>query len=895
MRRLFDRVVLRVRSLVDGDRADAALDREIQQHIDELTDENIAAGMSRAEARAAARRAFGPTTRVVENCRDTRRVSFVQNVIRDLRYTWRSLFQQPLLVFAASLSIAAAIAANAVIYSLANELLLSPPTARYADRLAYIRTASSSHVSYPQWRDLHESGALDGVAGYQVEIEVNWRGPGRAVSMMPLVVTPNFFDVTGVPVAMGRGFNAAEAQPGQPDVAVISHAFWRRQMGSDPAAVGRTLVFNGRPHTVVGVLPARLRAVPGLGLAPEVYLPLSRHVLPQLDSRNASAVMLIGRLKEDQSLEQGRAALAAAAERIERANGGKEFGGIQQFAAAGGLRRIGAFDELAIFFAVLGAAVGVILAIACANVAGLLLSRGTVRRREVALRAALGASRARLVQQFLAEAAWLALFGTALGLLLAQAVSLVLSRVRLPVPLPIELHASIDLRLMLAALCLMVITTFLCGLLPALQVTRPAFASGLRRGERAMLPALKLDEPRYGRRRWTLRTLLLIGQMAVTLVLLLTALLFLRNLGRARELNPGFDTARTLVAQVSFVEGRLTAAGRAAFLDDATGRLAVRPGIRGAAYAHGVPLTLRSGMSTGTDLRWLDGGEHFRARYEANFVGPGYFSTLGIGLIRGREFLPHDRPGHPAVAIVNEEFVRRHLGDRDPIGRHLVLPGPTEAGYPVEIVGVVANSKHRTIGEEQQAAIYESFLQRSNRGRFVHLLIATSGAAEPAARDVEHLLSSMDPTAAVEVVPMKSALAFAFLPSQLGAAILGALGFLGLGLAMVGLYATVAFSVGRRTAEIGVRIALGATRRGVLRLILGDAAWLAGIGIVIGLGISALVTRPLSMFLVAGLSPGDPATFIATALLLLAVSLAAAASPARRAMRIDPVTALRRE
>jgi hypothetical protein len=173
MRRLFDRVVLRVRSLVDGDRADAALDREIQQHIDELTDENIAAGMSRAEARAAARRAFGPTTRVVENCRDTRRVSFVQNVIRDLRYTWRSLFQQPLLVFAASLSIAAAIAANAVIYSLANELLLSPPTARYADRLAYIRTASSSHVSYPQWRDLHESGALDGVAGYQVEIEVN--------------------------------------------------------------------------------------------------------------------------------------------------------------------------------------------------------------------------------------------------------------------------------------------------------------------------------------------------------------------------------------------------------------------------------------------------------------------------------------------------------------------------------------------------------------------------------------------------------------------------------------------------------------------------------------------------------------------------------------------------
>jgi putative ABC transport system permease protein len=895
MRRFFDRVVLRVRSLVDGDRADAALAREIQQHIDELTSENVAAGMNRAEARAAALRAFGPSTRVVEECRDTRRVSYVQNLIRDLRYTRRSLFEQPLLVFAASLSIAAAIAANAVIYSLANELLLSPPSARQANRLAYIRTASSSHVSYPQWRDLHESGALAGLAGYQIEIEVNWTGPERAVSLMPLVVTPNFFDVIGVPIARGRGFTAAEAQPGQPDVAVISDTFWRSRLGSDPHAVGRTLIVNGRPHTVVGVLPPRLRAVPGLGLAPEVYLPLSRHVLPQLESRNASAVMLIGRLRDDQSLEQGRAALAAAAERIERANGGKEFGGIKQFAAAGGLRRIGAFDELAMFFAVLAVAVGVVLAIACANVAGLLLSRGTVRRREVALRAALGASRARLIQQFLAEAAWLALFGTALGLVLAQAVSFTLSRVQLPVPLPIDLQATIDLRLMLAALALMAGTTFLCGLVPALQVTRPAFGHGRRRGEASLLPALKLDEPRYGRRRWTLRTLLVIGQMAVTLVLLLTAFLFLRNLGRARDMDPGFDTARTLVAQISFVEGRLTAAGRAAFLDDATVRLTSRPGIRSAAYAHGIPLTLRSGMSTGTDLRWLDGGEWFHARYEANFVGHGYFSTLGIRLVKGREFVSGDKPGNPAVAIVNEEFVRRHLRDRDPIGRRLVLPGPTRDGYPVEIVGVVANSKHRTIGEEQHAAIYESFLQRSNRGRFVHLVISTAGAAEPAARDVEQLLSSMDTTAAVEVVPMRSALAFAFLPSQLGAAILGALGILGLGLAMVGLYATIAFSVSRRTAEIGVRVALGATRRGVLRLVLGDAAWLAGIGIAIGLALSALATRPLSMFLVTGLSPGDPTTFIATAVLLLAVSLAAAAGPARRAMRIDPVTALRRE
>lgn len=895
MRRLFDRVVLRMRSLFRGARAEASLQRELQHHIDELTAENVAGGMSPAEARAAALRAFGPATRVAEECRDTRRVSLIQNLLRDLRYTRRSLSQQPLLVCAASLSIAVAIAANAVIYSLAGELLLSPPTARHADRLAYIRTADASHVSYPQWRDLNDSDALAGLAGYQIEIEVNWTGPERALSLIPLVVTPNFFDVVGVPVAIGRGFTTDEALPGRPDVAVISHAFWRNRLGSDPAAVGKHLVFNGRPHTVVGILPARLRAVPGLGIAPDVYLPLSRHVLPQLESRNASAVMLIGRLRDDQSFEQGRAALDAAARRISDAHGGKEFGGIRQFAPAGGFRRIGAFDELGVFFVVLGIAVGLVLAIACANVAGLLLSRGAARRREVALRAALGASRARLVQQFLAEAAWLALLGTVLGLALAQAISQILSRVRLPLPIPIDLHAAVDVRLMFVALCLMAVTTFLCGLVPALQVTRPAFARGRRRGEPSLLPALKLDEPRYGRRRWTLRAFLVTGQVTVSLVLLLTASLFLRNLGRARELDPGFDTARTLVAEISFIEGRYTAASRAAFLEEATRRLAMTPGLRAAAYAHGVPLTIRSGMTTGTDLHWVEGGERFRAHYQANFVGPDYFSTMGIRVIRGREFLPTDKPGSPAVAVVNEEFVRRHLGNREPIGRHLLLPGPREQGYPVEIVGIVGNSKHRTIGEEQQAAIYESFLQRSNRARFVHILVGTAAAAEPLARDVERLLSSMDPTAAVAVTPMRSALAFAFLPSQLGAAILGALGVLGLGLAMVGLYATIAFSVSRRTAEIGVRVALGASRRAVLRLVLRDAAWLAGIGIALGLALSALVTRPLSMFLVSGLSPSDPVTFVTTAILLLVVSLAAAASPARSAMRIDAVTALRRE
>jgi putative ABC transport system permease protein len=885
MRRWLDRVILRLRSLFRTADTELALRREIQGHLDEQIAENIAAGMSQADARLAAVQAFGPVARIEEDCRETRRVSVVQNLVRDLRYTLRSLTQQPLLVIAATLSIGVATAANAVVLTLAGELLLSAPTAHRPDRLAYIRTANGSHVSYPQWRELDQSGALRGVAGYQFEIEVNWTGPDRSISLMPLVVTANFFDLLGVPVATGRGFSTAEAQAErQPDIAVLSHAFWQNRLGSDPRALGRVLTFNGRPHTVIGILPSGLRSVPGLGIAPEVYLPLSRHLVPALEDRRSAAVMLIGRLHEGQTLEQGRAALQAAVERLDHTNGSAKLGGVRQFAAAGGLGQLAgfAFREVALFFGLLAVAAWLVLAIACANVAGLLLSRGSARRREVAVRSALGASRSRLVQQFLVEAFWLALGGTSLGLLLSFLLTRALSHVSLPLPIPFEFHATVNVRLLLVFIALLVSTTALCGLMPALQVTRPSLIS-----------ALKKDEPRFGRRRWTLRTLLVIGQVAVALVLLLTGVLFLRNLGRAHSLDPGFDTAHTLIAQVSFVEGRYTPESRAAFLRHATEVLATIPDVQRATYAHGVPLTMRSGMTVPTDLQRGD-GVRFRAFYQANFVGPDYFATMGIPVMSGREFLMTDRPGAPQVAMINEEFARRHFPDRDPIGQQLLLPG-AGAPYPVEIVGVVGNSKHRTIGESQQAAVYEAFVQRANRGRFVHILARTGGRAEDVAKDVQGVLSAMDRSAAIDVTPMRSALAFAFLPSQIGAALLGTLGALGLGLAMVGLYATIAYSVSRRTAEIGIRMALGASRRAVRRLVLRDAALLAAIGIFIGVGFASLITQPLATFLVAGLSPRDPALFAGTALLLFLVSLAAASSPARRATRIDPVAALRWE
>jgi predicted permease len=365
-------------------------------------------------------------------------------------------------------------------------------------------------------------------------------------------------------------------------------------------------------------------------------------------------------------------------------------------------------------------------------------------------------------------------------------------------------------------------------------------------------------------------------------------------------MDPGFDMSRSMVARVSLVEHRYTPDTRLALLRSAVERIEALPGIERATFALGMPLTIFHGRTSGSPI-WVESdGEKkaFQGYWAENMIGPGYFETLGIPLRQGRDFTKNDDASAPGVVILNEAFVQRYFGKRSPIGLRLMLPGP-KVNLPYEVVGIAANSKHRTLGEDQFAAIYFPYPQRPTGGRVAHVMARSHAVLESSrstlAGPIAKAIGDLDPGAGVEVQTVRETLAFAFLPSQVGAALLGSLGLIAVTLATAGLFAMLSYTVTRRTREIGIRMALGATSQSVASLVARDAAILVAVGVVAGLGIAALITQPLSMFLVAGLSASDPLSFAGTALLFAAVSAAATWIPVRRAMRVQPVVALRDE
>jgi putative ABC transport system permease protein len=879
--RWMDVARLRLRSVFGRERADRELDRELRSHLEAQTDELVARGMSPDEARRFAISTFGGVERIREETRDARGVSMFENIGRDLRYTLRGLRREPMLLIAATISIAVGAGGNLAVFSLAREFMFATPDVRRPEEVVQFQVSHGSHASYQRWEELNQSGALDAIAGFSVEKEINWRNGDVTSSLVPMLVTENFFEVTGVPLVMGRGFSSAESRVAlDPRLAVVSHPFWRTRLGGDSSVIGRQLMLNGDMYTIIGVLAPGLRSVVGYSISPGVYLTLNRAIVPELDAPGG-IVRLIGRLKPGQTMEQGRVAVDAADRRLGRLAGDTVYAGVQQFAAAGNLAGTNgpkAARMMGGFFTLLGLVSVMVLLIACANVAGLLIARGTRRRQEIAIRLAIGGTRSRLVQQFLVEGFWLALIGTAAGMALSMIFMRLMNSISLPVPMPIELQLAPDPAMFITAVAVVFLCILLCGVLPALSATRLA-----------LVPALKREEPFRATRRFTMRGLLLTGQVTVSTVLLVTAFLFIRNLAQTQVADPGFEVDRTLVAQIGFVRGRPDAE-QPLLLQRAVERVASLPGVEAAAYSSAVPLTMYSGSSNGRMARIDDRDALQHVEFSRLLVGPGYFSTLDVRLIGGREFALSDAPGSPTVAIVNEEFSRRYFEGRNPVGSRMRFDGENTT---YEIVGMVANGKHQTLGEEQRAAMYLPLLQHSSGLGVGFVLTRLKGDPSAAAAPVRQAIGELDGSIAVQVEPMRSALRMALFPSQVGAAILGTLGTLGLILAAFGLYALVAYNVSRRVGEIAIRSALGATRGGILRLVMRDAAVLVGGGVLLGLGLAAFVTAPLSTFLAAGLSSRDPVSFIGTFVVFMTVAALASWWPARQATRVAPVTAMR--
>jgi len=807
---------------------------------------------------------MGNTTVLKEQARELWRFQWMENLWRDLLYSLRSLRRSPALVVTALLSLGLGIGVNTGIFSLAVEFLLSQPSVRDPGSVVYLILGGNSHARNDVVEFVRASGLFADVVGANEETFINFDNGTDTRQVFCVQTTANYFAALGTPMAYGRGYGPGESS----QVAVVSGHFWRTELHADPAVVGRAIRLDGRAYTLVGILPADHRTLIGFGFSPDVFVPR------YLDN---TYLAIYARLKPGMTLGQARAGALTLARRLDQA-----LPDGFRYEDNCSVTRVGGFDRLeqenqvqtmGLFFAMLLLVVGLVLLVACLNVASLLLARGSSRRQELATRLALGAGRSRLFQQLLVESLLLAVAGAALGLLLHQAMAFGLAHLRLPLPFPIRLHLHLDWRVMTYAITLTGFATLASGMLPAWRSVKRTIAPGLRRESRLR-----------GQR------VLVVVQVALSVVVLAAGVLFLRNLWRAQSINPGFDVRHTLRATVNLPPVAYKDLPRKrAYVAAGLRALAAIPGIEASAAAQIVPFT--DSTVNGFPITLIDTGKRVQTRIHWNAVSPDYFRAMSIPILRGRTF---PATGDTAVhqVIVNRTFAERYLSDRKPLGRAFSW---FDTSKPYVVVGIVGNTKNMTIGEDDEAQLYEDLSQVKNDRTRIQFVLRSAIPPREQLRAVHDALRHIDPNAGLEVATLYSSIGLAFLPSQVGAALLGGLGVLGLLLAAIGLYGVMVYSVGRRTREIGVRLALGADRRDIARMVLASAARLIFAGSIGGLAGTLFLVKPLAIFLVPGLRPNDPATFAAVVLLLAGTGLFAAWGPARRAARIDPMQSLRYE
>ena len=876
------------RNLFHGDRVERDLDNEVRAAFELLVDEKIRAGMPVEEARRVAAIELGGIESVKQQVRDVRAAAVVESLLQDVRYAARGLRRAPLFTLTAVLSLGIGIAGNAVVFSLADAYLFqNRPGITSPDQLAEVGRIDTGEgpgfhggegfdtFSYPNYLDIRaRQTVFRSLAAYDPDPTFGLGTGDDALRVQGAYVSANYFTVLGVPMALGRSFLPEEERLSSPSaVVVISDALWRAQFGGDHAAIGRTVHLNGRPFVIIGVAAP---AFNGYTIAIErLWVPITAYSdgddLRRVGLRGRQWLMGIGRLREGVTIDQARAEMARIARDLRRQypdDNSRHGLGVEAASAVPVIGR----SIVSRFVGLLFALVGLILLIACFNVAGMLLARGVTRGREIGVRLALGAARGRVVRLLAIESLMVSLAGGAAGLIAAWGAIQVIERAIPPFRIDLAFDLGIDWRVMLFSIAVATLTGVAFGLAPARAATRIDVASTIVR------------DGGGGTGRLRVRSAFVVAQVALSVLLVVCALLLGRSLRNAGEIDPGFAVEGLEVVGFDLRLGGYNPDRGRVFADALMSRIEALPGLESAASARVVPLT---GEREG-GRSWLpdEYGDERTIDASQNIVSPGYFRTLGLPLLAGRTFTAADRAGTSAVAIVNETLARRAWPGEPAIGKRLVLGVSRQ---PIEVVGVVRDAKYRTIGEGPTSFFYVPAAQRYE-STFWILLRPRGPSLVP---QVRGLIRDMDPNLpVVQAASLTEMTAFTLFPQRMAAWLAAIVGTVGLLLAALGVYGVTAYNVSQRTREIGIRVALGADRARVIRLILRHAVFLAAAGSAFGLAAAALVTRLLEGLLY-GVRPLDPVSFAGAAVLFAGLATVASLIPATQAASVDPVEALR--
>ena len=876
-------MVAGIRALFRRKQVEQEMDEELRGYLDAAVQERMRLGMNQEQALRAARVEMGSMDAVKEEIRSIGWESSVESLWQDIRYGFRQLKRNPGFTVVVVLTLALGIGVNSTVFSVLNGLFLRGLPVPEPERLVTFSDTNFSWADYVTYRDQAKSFASLSTS-YAFPFTANLNSTRPPQHIYGGLVTGNFLTTLGIKPGLGRGFLPDEDQISSPrPVVILSYQFWRTRFGGDPEILGKAIRLNNASYTVVGVMPSDLRTV-DIGVAPDLWAPMA--TLPHLDITEAQAhpfttdeqgFWIFGRLKRGVSRQEALAEVNVINDRLRQAAGKKEKRPIA-LATAGVLP-----GELGKMFLGVSSVVmviaGLVLLIACVNIANLLLARGTSRRREIAIRLAMGAGRGRVIRQLMTGNLILSILGAAAGLLLALAATKAVARVDLPLPLPVILNFAPDLRVLLVTAGIAVLTSLMFGLAPSARTTRLDVNSSLKDSDTASTAFAT---------QWT-RKVLVIVQVAVSVVVLVAATLFLHSLWNGFSVDLGFRPENLLIARLDTTAQGYSKERSALFFQQLEERVSALPGVRSASIAAPLPLAIYSSgsqVSVPGTSRTVDANRHV--------VGPRFFETMGIPILRGRSF--RDIPASsPPVAVINRALAERLFPKEDPIGQHVHW---WDQVY--EIAGVAGDAKSKTIGEALTPCLYQLAAQKeadldlfSSTG--ISLVVRTVGEPMAIAPVVQQEVERLDPGLPVYgVETMEQQVGKALVLARLAAWFLGSFGFLALTLAAVGLYGLMSYTVVARTREIAIRMALGASAARTLSMLARQGLSTVGVGLAAGLAASLAVGRLVSSLLY-GVGSFDPLTFITVPIVLVFVACLAILAPARQAAKVDPMVALRYE